>query len=378
MRIVVTGMGAVSGVGLGVEALRRALTEGRSGLTPLDASPPYRTAGRVGQVTLSHDPAVPRGQALLLAALDEALTQAGLTQDLQQAHLYLGTVHGYHDHWLSRDGADAAAPSPWDLGPLLAGRGLDPARVSVLSTACTASSAAVGLALDALRQGRLRQAIVAGFEVMTPFLYEGFVALRALGRRCRPFDAERDGLALGEGAAALVLEREDDARRRGAEPLAEIAGYGFGLDLAHLTAPDPSGAGAAQALRQALDDAALDELPGHINAHGTATRHNDAMECAALRRVFGQALDGIPVTSTKPITGHLCGAAGATEVIAAALALQDALVPATLGLERPDPRFAGLDFVRGAAREWRGDTAVSMNSGFGGTNAAVVLRRVEP
>ncbi|MDR6412836.1 beta-ketoacyl-[acyl-carrier-protein] synthase family protein [Paraburkholderia terricola] len=382
MRVVVTGMGALSSAGRDVCELDHALRESRSGIAPFglneDGYPPHGIAGRVA----TRAPAgVPRGQAMLDQVFDEAISQAGLEGRLAGARLYLGTIHGHLDDWSAAragqppDTPDNIVALPWSFTAQMGKHGLRPSDSTLISTACTASAVAVGLALDALRAGSASVAVVAGVEVMSLFLYDGFVALRALGKECRPFDARHDGLVLGEGAAALILETESHARRRGAHALAEIVGYGFGLDSSSLTAPDPSGAGAAAAMREALADARLAEPPRYVNAHGTGTKHNDNMECAALRRVFGANVGELAVSSTKPLMGHLCGAAGVTEVICSILALRGGYMPATLGLDTPEGRWDDIDFVRGGPREARFDNVLSLNSGFGGTNSAVVVQR---
>jgi len=382
MRVVVTGMGALSSAGSSVAELDRALRESRSGIKLFgpneDGYPPHGLAGRV--VTRASASTL-RGQAMLDQVFDEAIAQAGLAGRLAGARLYLGTIHGHLDNWSAaradqpHDTSDNFAALPWNFAAQLGEHGLRSSDATLISTACTASAAAIGLALDALRTGSTSVAVVAGVEVMSLFLYDGFVALRALGKQCRPFDVRHDGLVLGEGAAALILETESHARLRNAQALAEIAGYGFGLDSLSLTAPDPSGTGAAVAIREALVDARLATPPRYVNAHGTGTKHNDNMECAALRRVFGTEIGQLAVSSTKSLMGHLCGAAGATEVICSILALRGGYMPSTFGLDTPEVRWDDIDFVRGGPREERFDSVLSLNSGFGGTNSAVLVQR---
>lgn len=376
-RILVTGLGALSCLGHGIHAHRLALIGGRSGITSVRAVEGGLPVGAcAGQVDMPANPGQARVWQFLQFALGDAIADAGLAQ-APDCPVFVGSAHGDLDGWLAarrgRAGANALWEPVFDNAPALAN--LQPP--TIVSTACTASAVAVGLAFDALRSGEHEIVIAAGAESLTTFLHSGFDALRALSHeRCRPFDRNRTGLVLGEGAAALVLETDAHARRRGATGLVELAGYGFAADAASLTAPDPAGVGAAHAMRAAIAQAGFSRPPGFINAHGTGTRLNDRMECVALRRVFGDAARELAITSTKPLTGHLCGAAGAMEVISAAISLQSGVVPGIDGFEHPEPEFAAWRFVRDALRLDRVDTAVSMNSGFGGTNTAIALRSV--
>ncbi|MBC7983011.1 MAG: hypothetical protein H7Y02_04065, partial [Candidatus Obscuribacterales bacterium] len=365
MRVFVTGVGAVSCVGNGVAALEHALYTGSSGIAPAGCDwldlPPQAV---VGLVKSAPPTLYPRADFFLEAALHEAFGQAALVKRVDRLPIYLGAAHGHLDMWrrqrqnvatsASKNTASenpAAANSQsnnlWDLGANFFAERVSRAEVTVVSTACTASSVAVGLALDTLRCGDSEIAVVAGVEAMTSFLYSGFASLRSLASACRPFDRDRSGLVLGEGAAAIVLETEAHAQRRGATPLAELAGFGFASDALQLTAPDPAGAGATAALQAALSDARMNEPPDYVNAHGTGTKLNDHMECVALRRVFRDNVTAIPISSTKPITGHLCGGAGAMEVVASIIGMRAGIIPPVLGLENPDLQFANFDFVRG-------------------------------
>lgn len=392
MPILITGMGAVSCLGIGLREHRRAFSAGASGITEIREPGGVLPAGaRIGHVLLTPDPLVSAEQPqsrvglFLQRALAEALDDARLSDMSELALLsgcpvYIGSAHGNLDSWLDwRRGGSGGVSALWETECFLQAIQTRLSAPTLISTACTASAVAVGMAFDVLRLGDAEIAIVAGTESMTPFLYAGFESLRSLASGpCRPFDRERDGLVLGEGAAVLVLETDAHARRRGAVGVAEIAGYGFASDAAYLTAPDPGASGASSALRQAVAQAAFADPPDFINAHGTGTRLNDRMECIAIRRTFGEQAKRIPITSTKPLTGHLCGAAGAMEILSAAMALQSAVVPGILGFEHPDPEFIDFDFIRGPARSGQFTTAVSMNSGFGGTNTAIALKRWEP
>ncbi len=376
-RILVTGLGALSCLGAGIVVHRQAFAQGRSGVRPVPDGHPRLPAGiRAGWVEFDIAEGDARVWQFLQYALCDALDDAGLPT-AGDVPVFVGSVHGHLDGWLSERRGSRGASELWQPhyrnDPRLSS--LRPP--VIVSTACTASSVALGLAFDALHSGDHQIAIVVGAESLTGFLQAGFEALRAVSReRCRPFDRRRSGLVLGEGAAAVVLETETHARQRGASAIAEVAGYGFAADAAYLTAPDPSGAGAAAAMRQALSQAGLTTAPDFINAHGTGTRLNDHMECVALRQVFGAAVRSIAITSIKPLTGHLCGAAGVMEVLSSVLSLQSGTVPAIDGFDSPDPEFGGWDFVSRPRHISRMETAVSMNSGFGGTNTAIALRRV--
>lgn len=376
MRIFLTGMGAISCLGDDMAAHRAAFEAGVSGVAAIGPNfPDLPTGGQAGLVRTNVGNQA-KVEYFLGHATREAIRSANLPPQTKLP-VFLGSTHGDLDAWQTfRKNGGRFDQSLWELlGGSLADFCQTP-DVTVISTACTASSVAMGLAYDALRLGQTEVAIVAGVESLTPFLYRGFESLKSLAADgCRPFDRDRDGLILGEGAAAIILETENHARKR-LRPLSlEMAGYGFGADGTHLTAPDPAGSGACGALRKALGEAGVNEAPDFINAHGTGTKLNDRMECIAIQKVFGEAAAGIPLTSTKPLTGHLCGAAGAMEIVSTALGLETGFVPPILGFREPDAEFAHFDFVHDATRTGRFGFAVSMNSGFGGANTAIVLRR---
>jgi 3-oxoacyl-[acyl-carrier-protein] synthase II len=242
-------------------------------------------------------------------------------------------------------------------------------------TACSAGAMAIGCALDLVRRGRAQVALAGGAEPLSTLTLYGFQALRALSPEpCRPFDADRRGLSLGEGAAILVLEELGAARARGATILAELAGFGATADGHHMTAPAPDGEGAARATLAALADAGLAPTEiDYVNAHGTGTPHNDPAEAAALRRVFAGRTERLPVSSTKSQLGHTLAAAGALEAAATVLALGAGFVPATVTLLRPDPACE-LDHVAGSPRRAQLRAALSSSFGFGGNNAVLALR----
>ncbi|HWE30719.1 MAG TPA: beta-ketoacyl-[acyl-carrier-protein] synthase family protein, partial [Polyangia bacterium] len=249
---------------------------------------------------------------------------------------------------------------------------------TTIMTACSSSATAIGYAADRIRLGHVDVALAGGAEGLTRLTYAGFGCLRATApgdEPCRPFDAERKGLTLGEGAAVLVLEDHERARARGATIYAVVAGWGITADAHHMTAPHPEGDGAARAMHMALDDARLPaDVIGYVNAHGTGTPHNDAAETLAIKRVFGARAPSVPVSSIKSMVGHTLGAAGAIEAAASVLSLARGFVPPTVNLRTPDPAF-GLDYVPGAARELEVEAILSNSFAFGGNNTVLAFRR---
>jgi 3-oxoacyl-[acyl-carrier-protein] synthase II len=252
-----------------------------------------------------------------------------------------------------------------------------------VATACSAGAHAIGEGARLIRDGTSDVVMAGGTEAaVTPLTIAAFARMGALSTRnddperaSRPFDADRDGFVIGEGATCVVLESLEHARARGATIYGEVAGYGRNADAYHITAPSPGGAGAAMCMQMALDDAGIDASAiGHVNAHGTSTELNDAAEAEAVRKVFGDSPP--PVTSTKGVTGHLIGAAGAVEAVAALLAVRDGVVPPTANLERLGDDIE-LDVVAGSPREVGSQPAISNSFGFGGHNASLVLTAAE-
>jgi 3-oxoacyl-[acyl-carrier-protein] synthase II len=255
---------------------------------------------------------------------------------------------------------------------------------SAVATACAAGSNAIGDAFRILQLGKADAMICGGAEsAITPLGVAGFASAKALSFRnddpataSRPFDAERDGFVIGEGAGLLVLETLAHAEARGATVLAEIVGYGTTCDAHHITAPTPGGVGGAAAIRLALDDAALaPECVGYINAHGTSTPANDSNETAAIKSALGDRATQIPVSSTKSMTGHLLGGSGGIEAVASILAIRHGVVPPTINYANPDPN-CDLDVVPNTAREATLDAVLSNSFGFGGHNVCLAFRRM--
>jgi len=399
--VAVTGLGALTPLGADVEALRTGLLEGRSGVRLLDepefAELPARLAATVdvtGRLERVEARTLDRVQQLALVAAREAWADAG-SPDVPPERLavVIGsgiggalTILGQYDVLKAR-GPRGVSPH---LVPMLmpngpaATVGLElGARAGVHATvsACASGAEALALAVQMLRDGRADVVVAGGAEACVhPLPMAGFAQMRALSTRhdapeaaSRPYDKQRDGFVLGEGAGVLVLERTDHAVARGARVHAHLAGVGTTSDAYHVTAPDPSGDGAARSIAMALYDAGVgpDEV-GHIDAHATSTPLGDVAEARAIGLVLGAHKP--PVTAPKSCTGHLLGAAGAVEAIAAVLALRDGLVPPVRNLDDPDDDV-DLDLVRTVPREHVHEVALTTSFGFGGHDVSLVLTR---
>lgn len=390
-----TGLGAVTALGPDLASLERGLREGRSGVRAVTL---FDTSGfRTNLAAQAPDPTPPVDEALLdnvsrpdrfgLQAAFEAVGMAGLEPAaVRDAALVFGTGTGgagiteqYHARYAQGETPPAAMLVPHQPASVtdLCARhlGVRGPRTTIM-TACSSSATAVGYAADRIRLGHVKVAIAGGAEGLCRLTYAGFNCLRATAPdHCRPFDAERRGLNLGEGAAVLILEDEAHARARGARIYAYVAGYGITADAHHMTAPHPQGDGAARAMRAALEDAGLQvEDVDYVNAHGTATPHNDAAETAALKAVLGARAPSVPVSSIKSMVGHTLGAAGAIEAVASVITLYRNVIPPTVNLVTPDPAF-GLDFVPGAAREAEVQVVLSNSFAFGGNNTSLAFVR---
>jgi len=382
--VVVTGLGMITPLGADAAGSWRSIVAGRSGIRPITSfsTDPYQI--KLGStidralVPTGQDPAL----AFAVAAAREALEDAGL--EPAAVGLSLGTNMGSITELesLCRSGFDDSAAAErsrlGDLAYRLA-RGLGLAGpVVTASGACASAAAAMGLALDLLRSGRAEAVLAGGTDVLSEFKFSGHHMVGSMTREIvRPFDLNRSGMLLGEGAAFLVLESPRRAAARGARVHARFAGYGLSNDAHHLTAPDESGAGAALAITAALRDAgaAGDEVD-YVNAHGTATRLNDVMEARALRLALGERAATVPCSSIKSMVGHLLGAASAVEAVATVLAIREGVIPPTINHETPDPD-CDIDCVPGAARRATVNLAISNSFGFGGVNACLVFRSAQ-
>ena len=377
-RVVVTGLGIVSSLGLGQETFWRRLIAGESGLRPmhrLDATglrndlagevpeEPWQAAGA---------PALGRAAEYGWVACSEAVQQAGLSLDEWPGAAALATNFGGQQDWWS------PAPTPERVAAVDCHRLANALRprgpVVTLSNACSSGTNALGLAADMVRCGLADVALACGFDELGLFCLSGLSILHTITTdTIRPFDAARSGTIFAEGAGALVVESADHAMRRGARPLAEVLGYGVNNNAFHMTAPDKGGAGMVAAIGLALTQAGIDASAiDHVNAHATGTEYHDPAETEALKTVMGERAYQIPVSAIKGATGHAMGAAGAIEAVACVLALQHQTVPPTLNLESPDP-LCDLDYVQGQARAAELRVALSVSAGLGGNNSAVLL-----
>lgn len=387
-RVVITGMGVIAPNARDLPQFLSSLKAGRSGISKVESLDTSRMRARIGGEIKGLGPPPPdmdRVSQLGLIAAQEAVKNSGLALqrvDLQKAGVVVGTVCGgiLTFEKVVLDGVQEPdlkskvslqAPARF----IAKEHGFQGGELTV-SNACAAGTAALGLAFDRVRYGEWDLALAGGCESFYLLAFAGFHSLRSLDPvACRPFDREREGLVVGEGAGFLVLESLEHAKKRGAKVLAEVAGYGLSSDAYHETTPEPSGEGAARAIQAALRDAKVaPEEVSYINAHGTGTPHNDAMEIRAIKQVFKEHAYKVPVSSIKSMIGHLMGAAGAVEAVASVLAIAHGFVPPTINYKVPDPE-CDLDLVPNHAREKELNVVLSSNFGFGGTNAAAVFKR---
>jgi 3-oxoacyl-[acyl-carrier-protein] synthase II len=411
-RVAVTGLGAVTPLGEDVGSTWEGMLAGRSGIGPITLfdSDGYRTriAGEVsGWEPEKHFDKrevrrLDRFAQFFLVAVRQAMDQAALSYEetdpeATRAGVVVGAGFGGMGSFideivtLTERGPDRVSPTgvPRIIPNMAAGLAsiehnlLGP--VTCVVTACSASANAIGDGAELIRRGAADVVVAGGSEAtITSFGIATFAQARALSSRndepqraSRPFDADRDGFVMGEGGAALILEDLDHALDRGAPVLAELTGYGMSADAYHITLPRPGGSGAARAMVSAMDDAGLTPSDiGYINAHGTSTEANDATETAAIRIAMGELADSIPVSSTKSMTGHILGGAGAVEAVASIMALRDQVLPPTINHEVPDPE-CDLDYVPNVKREATFEHALSNSFGFGGHNVSLVFSKAE-
>lgn len=407
MRVVITGTGVVSPLGNSVETFWKGLCEGRSGIRRIDRFDPSEYACQIAGMA---EDCTPEGMSpkdlrrrdrytqFALFAADQAWNQAGL--DVNRANpercgAIVGSGVGGFDT-IQEQVTVLVQRGPKRVSPMLAPMALinmasseicirlglqGPNRAVV--TACATGNHCIADAADAIRMGKADVMLTGGAEAtIVPICLAGFSSMKALSRRndeperaSRPFDADRDGFVMGEGAGILVLESEAHAKARGAEILGEVAGYAESCDAFHVTAPREDGSGAARAMRNALLDARVDpEAVGYFNAHGTSTKYNDLAESRALLTVFGESMP--PVSSTKSMIGHLLGAAGAVEAIACLMAIREGVIPPSINYETPDPECP-INIVANEARKADVEIAMSNSLGFGGHNSSLILKRYE-
>jgi 3-oxoacyl-[acyl-carrier-protein] synthase II len=410
-RVVVTGMGAVTPLGLDVESTWAGLIAGRSGVGPITQFDAARLTTRIAAEVKDFDPSAvldrkeqrrnDRYVQLALVAARQAMDQAGLPARLEgelaeRTGVIVGTgiggIRTLADQILlmGEKGPGRMSPFliPMAISNLAAGViaivfGPQGPNFSVVS-ACATGGHSIGEAWETVRRGDADVMLAGGTEATGhEALVAGFASMRALSTRnddperaSRPFDAGRDGFVIGEGAGVLTLESLDHALARGAQPLAEIVGYGATADASHITLPAPGGAGAVRAIRRALEKAGLsvDDVT-MVNAHATSTPEGDPRELEAIKTLFGERAGQVSITANKSMLGHTLGAAGAIEAIATIMSLRTGLVPPTINLENPDVAAAGLDLTPNVVRRREIEVAVSNSFGFGGQNSALVIRR---
>jgi 3-oxoacyl-[acyl-carrier-protein] synthase II len=398
-RVFVTGVGVVSSIGLGKEAFFRALAAGTTGISPVasfDASQLGRQfAGEVrgfeprDHLTAAEQRRVGRCSAMALAAARMALTDARLDPkhlDAPRVAVVLGTTMGEAEilgdlqhAWIV--GGAAAVPRalipkygstllPIHVARAIGARGM----VLTLPAACAAGNYAIGFAADLIRTGRADVVVTGAAELIQELQFSGFVRLAAMApERCQPFDLNRQGLLLGEGAGLLVLESEQHANARDATLQAEVGGYGLSCDAYHITRPHPDATGSIAAMRDALARSSLSPADvDFVNAHGTGTRHNDLAESKVMHEVFGARR--VPISSMKGMLGHCMGAASALEAIACVYTLETGMYPPTVGYETPDPE-CDVDVVANFARRGKADVVINNSLAFGGYNAVAVFAR---
>ena len=396
-KVVVTGIGAVTPLGVGARSLHERWAEGTCGIA--DGAGACRDFEPGEHLSVKEVRRMDRFSQFALAAASEAIAQARWDEEFPYDPLRVGCVIATGIGGQSTVEAQLDVmrdKGPRMVSPLGIPQYMPNAAAAAVSmkyhlqgqaygvvSACSGGAHAVGSALRMIQYGDADAAVTGGSEAaLTPFAFACFESMQALSPTgiSRPFDARRDGFVMGEGAGVLVLEEAEAAKARGATILGEVAGYGSTADAFHLTAPEPTGTPAARAIELALADAGLTPADvNYINAHGTSTQLNDAAETAALKRALGaEQAKKIPVSSTKSAIGHLLGAAGAVEAVATLETLRTRIIPPTLGYEVPDPEL-DLDFVPGEARplilsNGHPPTAISNSFAFGGHNVALVLK----
>ncbi|TDI09580.1 MAG: beta-ketoacyl-[acyl-carrier-protein] synthase II [Acidobacteria bacterium] len=407
-RVVLTGVGLVSALGLDTESTWSGLLQGKSGVGPITRFDASDFSSRIAAEVKDLDPLAyvdtknARKMDLFIlyaiVASDVAVKSASLRitkENAERIGVYIGsgiggfgTIEAQHTNYLNK-GPRKISPFfiPASISNLATGqvsiRLGTTGPNSATCTACSAGCHAIGDSFKIIERGAADVMIAGGSEAaITPMGVGGFAAMRALSTRneeperaSRPFDRDRDGFVIGEGSGIVVLEELEHARRRDAQILAEIVGYGMSGDAYHITAPPEDGSGATRVMRATLEDAGVDPTEvDYINAHGTSTPPNDRIETRAIKAVFSDHAYKLAISSTKSMTGHLLGAAGGLEAGVSVLVLRDQIIPPTINLENPDPD-CDLDYVPGTARKAEIRYVLSSSFGFGGTNACILLKR---
>lgn len=408
-RVVITGMGVISPVGNSVEAFWHSLIHGVSGIDTITAFDTSEYATHIAGEVKGFNPEeymdkkeakrMDRFAQFAVAATKQALEQAKLDirsyKAPERVGVYIGSGIGglgtYEDNFKILLEKGPRRVSPFFIPMMIANMGSG--IVSILFgakgpnsspiSACATGTHAIGDATEIIRRGKAEVMIAGGSEAtIRPLALAGFGSMKALSTRneepkkaSRPFDLDRDGFVMSEGAGILILEELEHAKARGASIFAEVIGYGMSGDAYHLTAPAPEGEGAARSMSEAIADAGLKPKDvDYINAHGTSTDYNDKFETLAIKHVFGEHAYRLAISSTKSMTGHMLGAAGGVEAIATALTIDRGIIPPTINYEHPDPD-CDLDYVPNEAREAEVNVALSDSLGFGGHNATILLKK---
>ncbi|MFH1664955.1 MAG: beta-ketoacyl-ACP synthase II [Candidatus Omnitrophota bacterium] len=412
-RVVLTGVGLVTPVGNNIDDFWDAVVNGKTGaarLTAFDPSPfnshiaaEIKNFDALKYMTPKQDKRLDPFVKYAIAAAKMAFEDSGLSHtefERERAGVYIGsgigglhTIEAEHEKYLKAADEKKAASkmSPFLIPMLIVNMASGVVSIelglkgpnSAAVTACATASHSIGDAFKIIQRGEAEIMVAGGSEAaITKMGFGGFCALKALSTRnddpekaSRPFDRERDGFVMGEGAAVVVIEELGYAVKRGAHIYCEVIGYGMSGDAYHMTAPDPEGSGAIRCMKAALKDAGINPKDvNYVNAHGTSTLLNDKMETAAIKAVFGEYAYKLAVSSTKGVTGHMLGATGAAELIACAKAIENKVIPPTINYEYPDPD-CDLDYVPNTAREAEVNVAISNSLGFGGHNVTLVVRK---
>lgn len=407
-RVVITGMGVISPIGNTIEQFWHNLINGVSGIGRITSFDTTEYTTHIAGEVKDFDPEkyidkkeakrMDRFAQFAVAATKMALEQARLDirdTNPERVGVYIGSGIGglatFEENYKTLLEKGPRRVSPFLIPMMIANMGSGIVSITFGAkgpnsspiSACATGTHAVGDATEIIRRGKADVMIAGGSEAtIRPLALAGFGNMKALSTRndeptkaSRPFDRDRDGFVMSEGAGILILEELEHAVRRGAKIFAEVAGYGMSGDAYHLTAPAPEGEGAARAMMEAILDAGLKpEDVDYINAHGTSTDYNDKFETLAIKRVFGDHAYRLAVSSTKSMTGHMLGAAGGVEAIATALTISEGIIPPTINYENPDPD-CDLDYVPNVARRAKVDVAISNSLGFGGHNASILLKR---
>jgi 3-oxoacyl-[acyl-carrier-protein] synthase II len=407
-RVVITGMGVVTALGSTLDRFWSGLIEGRSGIAPLTLFDTTEFKVHFGGQVHEWDPEalfgskearrLDRFAQFAMAAAVAAVEDSGLALDTIPAHrcgVYIGSgIGGLNEFETQHSVLKEKGPnkiSPFTIPKLMVNAASGQVSIryglkgptSAIATACASAANAIGDAFRLIQCGAADVMVTGGSEAaITHMGLGGFAAMRALSTRnddptraSRPFDRDRDGFVLAEGAGLLILEEESAAKARGARIYAELLGYGMSSDGSHITAPDEEGRGAARAMNACLADAGLNpDAVGYINAHGTSTGLGDLAETKAMKTVFGGHAKKLQISSTKSQLGHLLGASGGVELVASALAIHRGVLPPTINLDNPDPD-CDLDYIPHVAREARVDYVMSNSFGFGGHNASLLIGR---